>query len=62
MWEYKTIIKTANSLSVDKFDKYLNEKGKDGWELIHLTISYMINNPREHSCYLFIFKKLIKQS
>jgi len=60
MWEYKTTVETANKLTVNKFDVYLNEKGKAGWELVHLEISKMLTNPNEHSSYLFIFKRRVK--
>lgn len=56
MWEYKTKYFGVHELPIYRWTDYLNEEGRDKWELIDVIINKMINS-HEDANYTFIFKR-----
>jgi hypothetical protein len=58
MFEYIERYFGVNDLPVYKIITYLNDMGKEGWELVDLHREYFINEPNRVCNYNFIFKKV----
>jgi len=57
MWEYKITGFGAHEMLPYKINQYLDNEGKERWELVQIDTNYMINDPSEVSNYRFYFKR-----
>lgn len=60
MWEYKTSYYTVNRMPYDRLQVYLNEQGKERWQLVHIITRTLSNNPNDISSYTFFFKRSVE--
>ena len=59
-FEYKTEYFGSHEFAMSRLDKYLNNKGKEGWELVHVMTKKMMHDLSEIATYTFIFKRIKK--
>ena len=56
-YEYQTRYYTAKDMPPQRIESYLNEKGQEGWELVHVITIPMIDSPGLIANYTFFWKR-----
>jgi hypothetical protein len=57
MWEYKTSLQMPHKLPSYRIAEYLNNEGKQRWELVQMNTSWIVNEYEIPATYTFIFKR-----
>ena len=61
-WEYKTIYKANHEIDLHGMQDFLNFRGKEGWELVHVISKPALDDPLSFSSHTFIFKRFKEES
>jgi hypothetical protein len=61
VFEYKLVYAGSHELPITSIEKFFNDYGKDGWELVYVFEGKFVTSPTIICNYKFVFMREIKR-